>query len=318
MEKIILPKITEKKIDNYGSSFIIEPLFPGYGATIGNAMRRVLLSSIPGAAITSFKIEGISHEFSAIPHVKEDMIEIMLNLKTIKIKSHSKEPVVIKISKKGHCEVTAADFEKNSNIEIIDSAIHIANLDNKANFELEAVVEFDRGFRSTEDAEGSDSQIGSISIDTSFSPIERVKMDIENTRVGHMTNYDKVILDVYTNGSVNAKEAMIDASNILIDHFKEIAFQTQSSSRMTENSELEEENSIDLENNRNVSVKNALDGLNSKTKIQESGFSARTTNALISAGVKTIAGLKRFSDFKLSEIKGLGPKGVTEIKDKLG
>lgn len=317
MEKIILPKITEEPIDKLSSKFIIEPLFPGYGATIGNTIRRILLSSIPGTAITSFKVDGISHEFSALPHVKEDMVEIMLNLKTVKIKSHSKEPITIKISKKGPGEVTASDFEKNSNIEIIDPSVHIAHLDNKAKFELEATVEFGRGFRSTEDADTSNRQIGDILIDTSFSPIERVKMDIENTRVGRMTNYDKVILEVHTNGSANAKEAMIDASNILIDHFKEIAFQTENSEKMTQTSNVEEESLITSENEEDVSADEVVGELNGKTKIEEAGFSPRTTNALVSAGVKTIAGLKRLSDLKLSEIKGLGQKGVTEIKEKL-
>lgn len=317
MEKIILPKISEEKIDKYSSKFIIDPLFPGYGATIGNAIRRVLLSSVPGTAITSFRVEGISHEFSSVPHVKEDMVEILLNLKTVKIKSHSKDPVVIKISKKGPSEVTAGDFEKNSNIEIIDPTIHIANLDNKAKFELEATVEFDRGFRPTEDADESDGQIGNILVDTSFSPIERVKMDIENTRVGRMTNYDKIILEVYTNGSVEAKEAIIDASNVLIDHFKEIAFLTESSNKMTQTSADVEEGVVETDNNQNMSIEEVSVGINGKTKVDEAGFSPRTTNALISAGVKTIAGLKRLSDLKLSEIKGLGQKGVNEIKEKL-
>jgi len=317
MEKIILPKISEEVIDDCSSRFVIEPLFPGYGATIGNSIRRVLLSSIPGTAITSFRVNGISHEFSSMPHVKEDLVEMMLNLKTVKIKSHSTEPVIIKISKKGPGEVTAGDFEKNSNIEIIDPNIHIANLDNKAKFELEATVEFDRGFRSTEDAERSNIQIGDIIIDASFSPIERVKMDIENTRVGRMTNYDKIILEVYTNGSVNAKDAMIDASNVLIDHFKEIAFQAESSNKMTQTSETEENNLIESEEHNQISLEDTVEEINGKTKVEEAGFSPRTTNALITAGIKTVAGLKRLSDLKLSEIKGLGQKGVNEIKEKL-
>lgn len=317
MEKIILPKISEEKIDKFSSKFVIEPLFPGYGATIGNAIRRVLLSSIPGTSITSFKVEGVSHEFSSVPHVKEDMVEIMLNLKTVKIKSHSTEPVIVKINKKGPGEVTAADFEKNSNIEIIDPTIHIANLDNKAKFELEATVEFDRGFRSTEDAESSNGQIGNIVIDASFSPIERVKMAIENTRVGRMTNYDKVILEVYTNGSVDAKDAMIDASNVLIDHFKEIAFLTETANKMTQSTESEEEAQIELEGDQEMQNVDETGEISGKTKVEEIGFSPRTTNALISAGVKTVAGLKRLSDLKLSEIKGLGQKGVNEIKEKL-
>lgn len=316
MEKIILPKIREEIIDKTASKFVIEPLFPGYGATIGNALRRILLSSIPGSAITSFKIENISHEFSAVPHVKEDMIEIMLNLKSLKIKSTSKDPVVIKISKKGPGEVTAADFSKNNNIEIIDPNAHIADLDNKAKFELEATVKFDRGFRSSEDTISDTKEIGQILVDTAFSPVDRVLMVVENTRVGRMTNYDKITLEVYLNGSMKPKDAMIDASNILIDHFKEISFQTESLDKLTASQDVEIENDEQITIPELNTEQDQRD-INPKLKIEDAKFSPRTTNALVSAGIKTIAGLKRISDLKLSEIKGLGQKGIEEIKLKL-
>ena len=317
MEKIILPQIKEEIIDKFSSRFIIEPLYPGYGATIGNAIRRVLLSSIPGSAITSFKVEGISHEFSATPHVKEDMIEIMLNLKDLKIKSNSKEPVAIKISKNGPGEVMAQDFSKNSNIEIIDPKAHIADLDNKAKLDLEATVEFDRGFRSSDDIVPENKKIGEIIVDVSFSPVVRVMMNVENTRVGRMTNYDKVILEVYMNGSMKAKDAVIEAANLLIEHFKEISFQTELLEQLTESpiSEKEDEN-LDQEQEKNEAKIIGYD--DPKLKIEDAGFSPRATNALIIAGIKTIAGLKRMSDLKLSEIKGLGQKGIQEIKEKLG
>lgn len=316
MEKIVLPKIKEEVIDDKKSRFIIEPLFPGYGATIANAMRRVLLSSVPGAAITSFKVEGISHEFSSVPHVKEDVVDLMLNLKDLAVKSASKEPVVIKISKKGPGEVTAGDFSKNSNIEIADPDMHIAFLDNKAKFDLEATVEFGRGFRASEESATKAKEIGQIIVDASFSPVERVIINIENTRVGRMTNYDKVILDVWMNGTMSVKDAVIDASNILVDHFKEIAFQTNSVEQLTVSpSEIEE-----AEAKQSVATEESAEAINidPKMKIDEVGFSPRTTNALVSSGIKTVAGLKRLSDLKLSEIKGLGQKGIDEIKNKLG
>lgn len=317
MEKIILPQIKEEIIDKFSSRFIIEPLYPGYGATVGNAIRRVLLSSIPGSAITSFKVEGMSHEFSAIPHVKEDMIEIMLNLKNLRIKSNSKDPVKIKISKNGPGEVTASDFSKNSNIEIIDPKDHIADLDNKAKFELEATVEFDRGFRSSDDMVHENKEIGELIVDASFSPVERVMMNVENTRVGRMTNYDKVILEIYMNGSMEAKDAIVDAANMLIEHFKEISFQTESLEQLTQSLVVEkEDDNADQEQSKSEKI---IMGYNDpKMKIQDAGFSPRSTNALITAGIKTIAGLKRMSDLKLSEIKGLGQKGIQEIKEKLG
>lgn len=317
MEKIILPQIKEEIIDKFSSKFIIEPLFPGYGATIGNAMRRVLLSSISGSAITSFKVERISHEFSAVPHVKEDMVEIMLNLKDLKIKSNSDEPVNIKIKKNGPGEVLASDFSKNNKIEIIDPKAHIADLDNKAKFELEATVEFDRGFRSSDDIVPENKEIGEIIVDASFSPVERVMMNVENTRVGRMTNYDKVILEVYMNGSMKAKDAIVDAANILIEHFKEISFQTESLEKLTESPISETEN-IKLDQEQEDSETEVIGYDDPKLKIEDAGFSPRATNALITAGIKTIAGLKRMSDLKLSEIKGLGQKGIQEIKKKLG
>jgi len=318
MEKIILPKIKEEIIDNRTSRFIIEPLFPGYGATLGNALRRILLSSIPGAAITSFKINGVSHEFSAIPHIKEDVVEILLNLKGINILSHSKQPVVLKISKKGPCEVTASDFSKNSNIEIVDKNNHIASLDNKANLDMEVTVEYDRGFRSTEDNTASRPEIGQILIDASFSPIERVQIEYENTRVGRMTNYDKILLQVHSNGTIKAKDAIIDASNILIDHFKEIAFQADSAETLTIPSGAEEDINAQVQlEPKKIETEFEKAKPDSKLKLDEVGFSPRTVNALMSAGVKTLAGLKRLSSLKLSEIRGLGQKGIAEIKEKL-
>jgi len=318
MEKIMLPNTNEQKIDELTSLFTIEPLFPGYGATLGNALRRVLLSSLPGAAITSFKIEGVSHEFSSIPHVKEDMIEIMLNLKKINFKFFGNEAITLTLSKTGPGEVTAADFDKNADIEVLNLETHIATLDNKASFDLSVIIEKDRGFRTVENNEET-SEIGIIIVDADFSPLERVKVSIENTRVGKMTNYDKLMLEVKTNGSVSPKEAMIEASNILIDHYKSFAFNEESSEPLTEAYEAEkpaleggEDETFDA-----AYVTEEIGGMDPKAKIEDVGFSSRTTNALLNAGIKTVAGLKRLSDLKLSEVKGLGQKGIEEIKGRL-
>lgn len=223
MEKINLPIIKEEKTDERTSRIIIEPLFPGYGHTLGNSLRRVLLSSIPGAAITSFKIENVPHEFTSIPHVKEDMVEIMLNLKSVQLLSHTWEPVRLTLSANGTGKVVAGDFSKNSEIEIMNPDSLIATLDKDAEFEMEVIVEKDRGFRSTDDVT-ADSELGKILVDAAFSPVERVKVEVENTRVGQMTNYDKLILEITTNGSISPKECMVDASNILIEHYKIFAF----------------------------------------------------------------------------------------------
>jgi DNA-directed RNA polymerase subunit alpha len=171
MDKIGLPRIEEKASSANSGQFIIEPLYPGYGPTIGNALRRVLLSSVIGAAATSFRVEGINHEFSAISGVKEDVIELLINLKNIRFKSYSDEPVTIRLSKKGPGEVKAGDFEPNSQIEIANPDLHLVSLDKDANFQLEVIVEKDRGFRPTGSA-SEKKEIGWIGIDAAFSPIE--------------------------------------------------------------------------------------------------------------------------------------------------
>lgn len=316
MEKISLPGIKEEKIDATHSKFVIEPLYPGYGATLGNALRRVLLSSIPGTEITSFKLEGATHEFTAVPHVKEDLLEIMLNLKSVKVSSASEEPVGLAISKKGPGEIKASDFTKNSSVEVLTPDAHIATLDKGARFDLEVIVEKDRGFRSTDEAQNKGKEIGRIDIDASFSPIERVKMDVENTRVGQMTNFDKLLLEIDTDGSISAYDSIIAASNILIDHYKAFAFNQEMSNELTKypDNEISEDDSLATSSDIEEIISGEMDP---KTKVEDANFSPRTTNALMNAGIKTIAGLRRLSNLKLSEIKGLGQKGIDEVKEKL-
>ncbi|MCX6808724.1 MAG: DNA-directed RNA polymerase subunit alpha [Candidatus Berkelbacteria bacterium] len=311
MEKINLPRITEEEIDANHSKFVIEPLYPGYGATIGNTLRRVLLSSITGAAATSVKIDGISHEFSSIVHAKEDVIEVMMNLKGVYFKSFSDEPVVLELSKKGPAEVKAGDFKKNSNIEIANPDAHIITLDKGADFNMEVTVEKDRGFRSVNIGTGERSEIGSIGIDALFSPVERVKMSVEDTRVGQMTNYDKLILEVITNGTIEPSAAIKEASQVLIEHYTAIMTgEVESQEEVIENSEETESVSNDAE------VESGE--VDNKTKIEDLNFGARTLNALSNAGIKTVGGLKKLSALKLEEIKGLGKKGIDEINAILG
>ena len=317
MEKIGLPKISEEKINDRCSKFTVEPLYPGYGPTIGNALRRVLLSSITGAAATSFKIEGVNHEFTSIPHAKEDVIELMLNLKGINFKSFSDEPVVLELSKKGPNKITAKDFKANSKIEILNPEAPILTLDNKADFYMEVIVEKDRGFRPVSVAGETKKEIGRIGIDANFSPIERVSLSIEDTRVGQMTNYDKIILEITTNGSVEPRFALKESSKVLVDHYNSIisdaSFDLDLTTPFEKIVETTEETGEYLENTEE-------DGssLDSKVKIEDLNLSQRTTNALINSGVKTYGGLKRLTPLKLEEVKGLGKKGIEEINAILG
>jgi DNA-directed RNA polymerase subunit alpha len=318
MEKIGLPKISEEKISENCSKFTIEPLYPGFGPTIGNALRRVLLSSITGAAATSYKVDGVNHEFSAISHVKEDMVELMMNLKNIHFKSFSDEPVTIELMKKGPGQVTAKDFKKNSNIEISNPDQHILYLDNKADFRMEVIVEKDRGFRPSTAAIGEKREIGQVSVDASFSPIERVKMEVSDTRVGQMTNFDKLTLEILTNGTVTPEYTMKESSRILVDHFNAIMADENFDLEVTESYKKEEKPEYNIEATEDEMLEDGSEDLSDgKTKIEDADFSPRTTNALINAGIKTVAGLKRLSPLKLEEVKGLGKKGIEEIKERL-
>ncbi len=309
MEKINLPKISEEKVSEFHSKFTVEPLYPGYGSTIGNALRRVLLSSITGAAATSFKVDGVTHEFTSIAHAKEDVVELMMNLKNIHFKSFSDEPVTLELSKKGPSEVTAKDFKANSSVEIINPDTHIITLDKNADFYLEVTIEKDRGFRPVNIGIGERSEIGRIGIDAFFSPVERVSMQIGNTRVGQMTNYDKLELEIVTNGTITPDEAVKEASKVLVDHYQAI---------ILGEIEIEEVAQHDSNVVETVETENDGDNLDSKTKVEDLKLSPRTTNALINAGIKTFGGLKRLSSLKVEEIKGLGKKGVDEINAILG
>lgn len=201
------------------TTFIVEPLLPGYGMTIGNALRRVLLSSLAGAAVTAVKIDGATHEFSTLKGVKEDMVDLILNLKTLKVQLHGDEPTLVKLNKKGPGEVKVQDFGKNSQVVFTDPNYVIAHLDNSGSLNLEITVEKGRGYLPTERRKDEKSPLGTIAVDAIFTPIKRVHYEVENTRVGGMTNYDKLIIDITTDGTIDPQEAMDTAINIILDHF---------------------------------------------------------------------------------------------------
>jgi len=226
MENILLPsKIEFKEGKNKNEGIIvIEPCYQGYGTTLGNALRRVLLSSLPGAAVTAVKIKGVAHEFSTIPYVKEDVIEIILNLKQLRLRVFSEEPVRLILKAKGEKEVKAKDIEKSSDVELVNPNLHIATLTNKnADLEMEIFVSQGRGYLPTENQEKENLEVGVIAIDSVFTPIKNVGYKVEDTRVGQITNYDKLTLNIETDGTISPKEAFRQAVNILMDHFKLLA-----------------------------------------------------------------------------------------------
>ncbi|MBU1180220.1 DNA-directed RNA polymerase subunit alpha [Patescibacteria group bacterium] len=222
MESILLPnKLQFKKGSNKNEAIMeFEPCEHGYGITIGNALRRTLLSSLPGAAITAVKFEGATHEFSAIPNVMEDVLQIILNLKQVRLRVHSDEPVHLQLSASGEKKITAGDFEKNADVEVVNPDQLVATLtDPKAEFKMEVIIERGRGFLTTEEKDKSELEAGMIAIDAIFTPIKNVAIKVENVRVGQITNFDKLILTIETDGTISPQDAAKESAKILIDHF---------------------------------------------------------------------------------------------------
>ena len=224
MENISLPdKISAKKIETDRAEITISPCYPGFGTTVGNALRRVLMSSLPGGAATAVKIKGADHEFSTLDNIKEDVVDIILNLKQLRFVVHSDEPVEITMKVKGEKEITGADFDKNAQVEVINKKLKIATqTDPKAEFEMTLIVQKGRGYVPVELREKEKLEIGYIAIDAVYTPVKNVNFNTEHVRVEEMTNYDKLILDVTTDGSMTPEEALEQASDILVEQFSHI------------------------------------------------------------------------------------------------
>ncbi len=221
MENILLPssiRFEPGTRPNEGT-MVVEPCFHGYGTTLGNALRRVLLSSLPGAAVTAVKIKGVTHEFQAMEGVKEDVLEIILNLKTLRLKMFTDEPVKLTLKASGNTVVTAGDIEGNSDVEIVNPNLKIATLtDPKASLEMEITVARGRGYKPTEERTKEVHDLGTIAIDSLYSPVRNVGYRVENTRVGEITNYDKLVMSIETDGSVTPEEAVRESVKVLMDH----------------------------------------------------------------------------------------------------
>ena len=286
--------------DAVSASFVIEPLQAGYGNTLGNSLRRVLLSSIEGGAVTAFRIEGVSHEFTTVPGVKEDVVDIMLNLKNIKLKVTSDEPVELRLEKSGAGVITAGDIKVTADVEVINPDQIIATIDDpKKSVVFDLVVEAGRGYQTIEESSVLRLHSDMIALDAVFSPVLRVRYKVDSTRVGQETNLDKLQLNVETDGSISPREAFEEASAILVNQYTALAGSTTVESAPALGQGLEEES-------------NELN-----TPIEELNLSARTANALINNEIRTVRDLVTLSEQDLRELKGFGSKALDEVKDKL-
>lgn len=290
--------------------FEVEELYPGYGPTIGNSLRRVLLSSLKGAVITSFKIEGVGHEFSTIEGVMEDVVELILNLKQVRFKLHEVGPFTVTLSAKGEKEITGKDFRVPSQVEVVNANIHIATLSSKKSvFNLEAVVESGFGYVPVEARSKEKVEVGTIALDAAFSPVRHVNYEVENMRMGDRTDYNKVRFHIETDGSLSPRHAFEQAAKILVDQFNALA------GGFREVRAEEEEKR--LEPSHPEVINRAEDDV-SKLKLDDLKLSSRTLNALREAGIKTVGGLSRKREDTLREIEGMGDKGMQEVKKALG
>jgi len=292
-------EVDEKTYTDFYGKFIAEPFEKGYGITLGNSLRRVLLSSIEGAAVTNVKIEGVMHEFSTIPGVLEDVPQIILNIKNLVIKMHTKNPKIITIKKEEKGEVTAKDIITDETIEIVNPDLHIATLTKDTKFYVEMEVGKGRGYVPAERNKKEDQPIGVIPVDSIFSPVKRVNFEVENTRVGQMTDYDKLILEIWTNGAITPKEALLHAAHILQRHLD--IFLTLG--ELPEEEEVPEEQPVDEE---------LMEKLN--MPISELELSVRSENCLKKANIKTIGDLVKCTEQDLLKYRNFGKKSLAEIQ----
>eukprot|EP00826_Nyctotherus_ovalis_P014114 TRINITY_DN1389_c0_g1_i10.p1 TRINITY_DN1389_c0_g1~~TRINITY_DN1389_c0_g1_i10.p1 ORF type:complete len:316 (-),score=-20.21 TRINITY_DN1389_c0_g1_i10:606-1553(-) len=282
--------------------FVMNPLERGFGTTIGNSLRRVLLNSLPGAAAHSIKIDGVLHEFSTIPGVKEDVTEIILNIKGLETRLHSAEDKTVEIHKEGPCTIKAKDIIHDSEIEILNPELHIATLDKDSRLDMEIEISKGRGYVSSErnKQRKSENVIGVLPIDSLYSPVMKVNYIVENTRIEQITDYDKLVMEVWTNGVMDAKEAVIFASKILNEHFNLFL-------------ELSEEEEEEIMIERSDKVRERM----LKTLIEDLDFSVRSFHCLKRAGIDTVEDLTKRTRADMANVHNLGAKSLKEIMDKM-
>ncbi len=297
---ILKPSVTSvKELAQNSATIAIEPLVNGYGHTLGNSIRRVLLSSIEGTAITAFKIDGVSHEFTTIPGVKEDVVEIMLNLKSVVLNSHSEEPVELTVTKKGG-NLTAADLAVSSDVDIINGDQLIATIDDPdKELVLHVVVERGRGYQTIEKSSANRLHSDMIALDAPFSPVTRVRYNVEKTRVGDNVDLDKLLVTIDTDGSIAPMDAFEQANAILVAQYKALAGSAV----------IDDADAADR-------IENTASDLLAMP-IEELGMSARTTNALVSNDIHTVNDLISLTDEEMNDLKGFGTKAKDEVKARV-
>ena len=304
MIEIEKPQIETAEIKSDGTygRFVLEPLERGFGTTLGNSLRRVLLSSLPGVAVTSIKIDGVQHEFSTVPGAKEDVTEIVLNMKGLIAKIHGEAPKTIHIEAEGECEVTAGDIKVDSEVEILDPGMHIATLGPGAKLYMEIVIDKGRGYVPSErNKQKVANVIGAIPVDSIYTPVLKVNYTVENTRVGQITDYDKLTIEVWTDGTISAKEAVSLGAKVLTEHlnlFVDLSDEAYTADIMVEKDDKGKEKVLEM-------------------TIEELDLSVRSFNCLKRAGINTVEDLINKSEEEMMKVRNLGRKSLEEVMAKL-
>ena len=303
MIEIEKPRIETDELSPDGSfgRFVVEPLERGYGTTLGNSLRRVLLSSLPGVAVTSIKIDGVQHEFSTIPGVKEDVTEIILNIKGLTAKLHCDEPKTVYIEASGECEVTAGDIKADGEVEVLNPDLHIATLGPDASLNMELTLSHGRGYVPADRNKPAQTVIGLIPVDSIYTPVRKVNYTVEPTRVGDQTDFDKLTLEVWTNGTITARDAVSLGARILCDHFvlfTDLSETMGSKSTVVEKSEAQRDKVLEL-------------------TIEELDLSVRSFNCLKRANINTVEDLISKTEDEMMKVRNLGRKSLEEVINKL-
>ncbi len=291
----------EKTSDNKYAKFIMEPLERGFGSTIGNSLRRVLLSCLPGAAVTRIRLDGVLHEFSTMEGVSEDVVNLVINLKGLAVKMHTEEPKTLILDAQGPKDVTAADIVTDADVEILNPDMHIATLDKHSNLYMEITVERGRGYVLAEKNKTDDMPIGVIPVDSLFTPVRKVNFTVENTRVGQITDFDKLSLELWTNGTISPDEAVSLAAKIISEHMAQFVGLTehvQNVEIMVEPEEDKKEKVLEI-------------------TIEELDLSVRSYNCLKRAGINTVEELIKRNEEEMMKVRNLGRKSLEEVEQKL-